>query len=150
MGKPKRLPAPPPSATKNIPKAAGIIRRAEGCPSWRFSEICLDGEWGWGDPSAARVLDFLAWSKAYESMTWPEIYKGGQAGKSFPKEDLPLKAQNELRRTRHDDVDDIVELRPAGKPRTFGVRHGSALLLLFSDPNHTFYPTKNNRRPTGN
>jgi hypothetical protein len=27
-------------------KIAGVVRRVEGCPSWRFSEICADGAWG--------------------------------------------------------------------------------------------------------
>ena len=141
------------SSRKSIPESApAVVRRAHGRPSWRFSEICPDGEWGWGeDESAAtKVIEFLGWSKNYESMTWDEIFQGGQAGKSIPKENLPRNARNELRRMRHDDIDNIVELRPAGMPRVWGVRHDVALLLLWWDPAHTFCPTARNRPRTGN
>lgn len=152
MARSKHFPAVvAPGAGKSIPDVIpGVVRRADGCPSWRFSEICIDGNWGWGHDPSAHILEFLAWSKSYESMTWPEIFKGGSAGKSISKELLPKESRNELIRTRHDDIDFIVELRPAGKPRAWGVRHGSALLLIFWDPRHTFYPVKNQRRPTGN
>lgn len=83
-------------------------------------------------------------------MTWDEIFRRGQAGKSIPVATLPRDARNELARTSHDDIDDIVELRPAGKPRAWGVRHDNVLMLLFWDPNHTLFPPRNRRRPTGN
>lgn len=151
MGRQKRVPTPA-KPTKHVPAASlsGICQAADGKPSWRFTAICRDGPWSWGDDPTDNILAFLGWAKHYESMTWPEIYKGGQAGKCMKVETLPKDTKNELERTGHDDVDEVVELRPSGKPRVLGVRHRDSLLLVWWDPKHTFYPTRQQQRPTGN
>jgi hypothetical protein len=83
-------------------------------------------------------------------MPWPEIFSGGKAGTSIPKESLLKDARNELKRTSHDDIEQIVESRAAGKLRAWGVGHGNALMLMFWDPEHSFFPVEHRRRPTGN
>jgi hypothetical protein len=135
--KKKNVPEPPPSV-KRVANLPGILASAEGKPSWRFSSACRDGDWAWGE---AATVAFLSFSHQYESMTWPEIFKGGNAGKLISTDHLPSPAQAELARISHDDVDDLVELRFSGLLRAWGVRHGSVLCLLWWDPDHTVFPS---------
>jgi hypothetical protein len=75
-------------------------------------------------------------------MKWPEMFRNGSAAKSIAVGTLPPDARNELERTKHDDVDELVELRPAGELRIFGVRHEDVLSLIWWDPHHRFFPPK--------
>ena len=148
MTRQRRLPDQPVVVSKR--KLPAIAVKAEGCPTWRFSAIRTDGPWSWGDDPSTNLLQFHEWAKDYETMTWDEIFRNGSAGKTLAVETLPKAARAELARCHHDDIDEVVELRPAGKPRVLGFRHGSSLLLVWWDSGHSFFPVKKNRPPTGN
>ena len=74
--------------------------------------------------------------KAFESMTWSEIYQDKDKNHDVKKEDLSKDAQKRLIKIRQDDVDLLFTLHLSGMRRIWGIRDGRALKILWYDPEH--------------
>lgn len=88
---------------------------------------------------------------SFESQTFGELKRGSAVG--LIKRVDNLKPVPELRRDLERlQLDDLYlwELRFSSAERVFFAQSGPNLFLLWWDPDHTRYPTKRYRKPTGN
>lgn len=112
-------------------------------PVWLVSSLDMEGRWGWHNIDRGlfeKVHDRL---KSFETMSWTAIE---QADCHFIScTDIVRDAQTRLVELQQDDIDDLFSLRVQGRIRVWGIRDGSALKLLWLDPDHEVCPsTKKN------
>lgn len=109
-------------------------------PSWRLSRLEKYGPGGWQKLAMEDGLRALAALGELERLTWREILqRDGKRNHVIPVYKLEKFAQEHLKRTKLADVDDLISLRVSGKERLWGIPQGSALLVLWWDPDHRIY-----------
>lgn len=107
--------------------------------SWRFTACDHEGPFAWGWHALETHLEKL---KHFESQPWGQSEGTGVIGaKRIPLDSLSNEATKRLRRLQLDDVDALWELRLAGKPRFWGMRHGNCFHFLWWDPDHKVCPS---------
>lgn len=78
----------------------------------------------------------------FESMTWNQILVvGNKQDHAMEVWKLCKEAQQRLGQIGLGDAATLVSLRLSGKERVWGLRQGSALLLLWWDPEHLVCPS---------
>jgi hypothetical protein len=127
--------------TKKEPRAGADPSSSQReLPTWRFRIVDTGGPWCWsamGTLTARRVLKRL---QDFESMKWGEIL--GADHHAIPAERLIQKARDRLAEIKQDDADEVISLHVTGKERVYGIRDGSALKLLWWDPEHEICPSE--------
>jgi len=105
-------------------------------PSWRFSIVDVEGEWGWGKIRDVKTLiDIKDKLKHIENNTWEEIGKNGSHFVEVQK--LCKKARNRLRELSLDDYDQLYSLRLSAKERIWGTIEQEVFYVLWWDPEHS-------------
>jgi len=105
--------------------------------AWQFSKLDMGGKWCCKKIDVKTLWGFLYKKiKAFESMTWSEIYQDKDKNHDVKKEDLSKDAQKRLIKIRQDDVDLLFTLHLSGMRRIWGIRDGRALKILWYDPEH--------------
>lgn len=111
-------------------------------PSWRFTKLELVDPFGWHAINTEQLHYVREKLQHFESMTWNQILVVGKKfNHSVKTRSLAKKAKDRLRDLHLDDVEELVSLRLAGEQRIWGIRQGSALLLLWWDPDHKVFPS---------
>lgn len=106
--------------------------------AYRFGMCDHGGEWAWSWDALAQHHTKLS---DFETKTWNEIITKGSVGAcSVRVANLPSRAQARLRKLKHDDTDELWELRVGNKPRFWGQRHGSCMCFIWWDEGHTVFP----------
>ena len=114
-------------------------------PSWTFKK-CDKEEWPL--PQGNELYDLLLKLSTFEGLTWGEILKAS-GGRSHGTnnhyenvEDLIDRAQKRLIELKMDDIDRVFSLRLQGAVRLYGILEDGIFSLLWYDPDHEIYPTK--------
>ena len=132
----------PPTGGRKEPRLPPVGNPNLMYPAWQVALLELVDPFGWhtiGESDLRFVLEKLA---SFESMTWTDILvKGKFQNHPIPVADLCSEARRRLADLNQDDIDELVSLRLAGKPRIWGIRDGHLLKLLWWDPNHQVYPS---------
>lgn len=103
----------------------------------------IDGPFGWRTIEAAKLDAVRERLSHFESMTWHEILTAGKKQNHAIKvEQLSDAARKRLEEIDRDDIEGLVSLRIAGKERVWGIRDRDVLRLLWWDPEHRVYPSK--------
>jgi len=84
------------------------------------------------------------WSAAAVAGAFPETHE------LVAVDEAPTKMRRRLREIQRDDLDMLVEFHIQGKVRFWGARRGNVCHLLWWDPEHGVWPSKRQRKPTGN
>lgn len=113
-------------------------------PTWRLSAIDMDGPFAWrgiSGPDLLRVQDYLT---RLERMKWSEIL-GRSTGNHQPKVNLISAAAQQRLRELDIEVERLVSLRLTSLERIWGIREEAACSMLWWDPKHRVYPTRQRR-----
>lgn len=99
-------------------------------------------EYGWHEvESREKLFEIIERLKAFESMTWGEIIKNDTTGSHFIEgyrlTDRDAKKKLESLKVSLDTF--VCSLRHHKRERIWGIREGSALKLLWWDPEHLIY-----------
>lgn len=111
-------------------------------PTWRFSLLDIDGPFGTGKESLAKInLAEVIWPKLrdFESMTWKEIV--GNGSHKVAVSDLAVAARKKLTKLNMDDIEELFSLRLMGKQRIWGILDNNAFRILWWDPDHLVCPS---------
>jgi hypothetical protein len=100
------------------------------------------GPWGWAKADPQKLGELREKLSNFETMAWNEVFRSGSKNKRIPVEHLCPDAQRRLEKRRLDDVEELYELRIAGKPRIWGIRQDAVYYLLWWDPEHTVCPSQ--------
>jgi hypothetical protein len=107
-------------------------------PVWRIGRIDAGGPWCPHEMTADDFGALLKRLKDFETMTWPEIERGGSH--FIGTESLIAEAQKRLADLHLDDFEQLFSLRLHGKPRLWGLRFGSIFSALWWDAEHAICP----------
>jgi hypothetical protein len=112
-------------------------------PVWSVAIFDHAGPWGRNtcDRDGALWEELFPKLKAYESMTWGEIYKDKKRNHSVSVGGIIKAARDRLRELKLDDTDELFRFRLSGAGRVWGIRDGRVFLLLWWDPDHAVWPT---------
>jgi hypothetical protein len=111
-------------------------------PSWRVSKIETSDPFGWHVIDEEKLTDIRAKLAQFESMTWNEILVASKKqNHSVFVGNLCKEAQERLQAIGLGDVESLISLRLSGRERVWGWRQGTALLLLWWDPEHRVCPS---------
>lgn len=109
---------------------------------WGFSQIDLDGPYGWRQLTADHLTDLQKKCEDWETMRQSDLFGHG-GNKRIPLHELSSDAKKRLISLELDDVDALWELRLSGKRRLWGMRLQHVFYLLWWDPEHEVCPSKN-------
>jgi hypothetical protein len=129
---------PPP--VKSIPRQD---RQRDECPSWHFSILDWEGDWGWSKLSNTDFCTILRWMKDVECLSWKEIQiqtVSRAKHHKMPIGELCRDAQKRLEELCQDDIDEVFSFRLDGKKRLWGIVERGIFKILWWDPEHTIYP----------
>ena len=85
--------------------------------------------------------------KNFESMTWQEIFKSNQ-NHSVKIDRLATDAKTRLEEMGQSDIEDLVSLRIASRPRIWGILENATLKIIWWDPEHVICPALKSTRRT--
>ena len=104
---------------------------------------CRDAFGAWHYLSPEKLHEIREKLSNFESMTWHQILvEGKKQNHTVEVSQLSPAARTRLPQMKLNDIDRLVSLRLMGKERIYGIRQGSALLLLWWDPDHAIYPVE--------
>jgi hypothetical protein len=113
--------------------------------SWRFGDGDRGGTWPW-EPSgfAAEVaLELLTFLAEMDKMTWAECSQSWKPRrKRVEASGISAEAQDRLRSIHKDDTEFLEEFRVSGPGRIWAIRVGHVCHVLWWDPEHTVWPTR--------
>ena len=139
----KRVRSAQPEPRKTIPRVA--IQR-DAFPSWHFSSVDWDGEWGWGKLGLQDYRDLIEWMKTIECQNWGEVLQQSATRNAkhhtMPRGELCRGAQKRLEEICQDDTDEVFSFRLSGQKRLWGIVQNNIFKILWWDPLHTVYPVK--------
>ncbi|NEW33824.1 hypothetical protein GV791_14800 [Nocardia cyriacigeorgica] len=156
MGKPKPRRIPTPPAPKGVtgnrtPPRPRILQTPSGENHLRIRlrHVDVGGPWCLTKITPEQFVDLLGRLKAFESMTYNEIFAPGKdEGKVYAVDKIPNRAAlDRLTELQLDDMTEIARLRISGKGRLYGFapNRGPDFWVLWWDPEHEIWPsTKRN------
>lgn len=113
--------------------------------TWRFSFADRNHpEWGWNHLTGNELEEVLNKFHEFETMSQKSLHRGGNH--EYPLSNLPQKAHNRLIEIQKDDWDQIMSFRISGAKRVWCLKSGTLMRVLWWDPKHTVYPTKQARK----
>ena len=122
---------------KKKPRAISLGDTNRQTIAWQFSKLDIGGKWCCKRIDRNTLWGFLYGKiKAFESMTWSEIYQDKDNNHDVKKEDLSQTAQKRLIKIKQDDIDSLFTLHLSSMRRIWGIRDGRALKVLWYDPDH--------------
>lgn len=120
---------------------------------WVFHRVVRTGKFSFtsdrSDFDSKEILDTVI---EYNQLTWAEIMRAthGTRGKTNHHyigdhlDDLSKAAKDDVRKfVEEQQLDKLFSFRLNGKTRIYGLRDGEKFEVMWYDPNHEFYPTKN-------
>lgn len=109
---------------------------------WCTSEVDLGGPFSWGSCEHAQIFsDVIPRLQALETMTWSDVHSTGSHPISI--EGLCKDARDRLSAIgKNDEYQELYSVRLSGRERIWGMRVGSALYLLWWDPEHEICPSR--------
>lgn len=112
-------------------------------PSWRLSRLEMVDPFGWHNIKTSQLHYVRERLQNFESMTWNQIIvEGKKHNHTVKTSSIAKTARDRLKDLRLDEVDELVSLKLSGEERVWGIRQGSALLLLWWDPLHKVCPSR--------
>lgn len=134
--RPKKKPQIPPTKhPRSIPSASPLNLG----PSWQISLLEMAGPYGWKKITPDHLTAVHDRLKNFESMTWQEIFKSNQ-NHSVKIDRLATDAKTRLEEMGQSDIEDLVSLRIASRPRIWGILENATLKIIWWDPEHVICP----------
>ena len=129
------------------------LKQSEHFFRWSLNIVYTSGKWGLTDDVLKnKWCPNNGLRKALlnrESMTWAELANQvggpnrGTNNHHVPVSKIRSEAQELLKKSSLDDLDEIYSLRIKGKERLYGIIQDYVLYILWYDPKHEIYSTKN-------
>jgi hypothetical protein len=129
-----------PRSQKNPARATSPESRYNEKPVWMVGSMDFDGPFGWKQVDRAdTLLAIHERLRNFESMTWGDLKDTGSH--SVALDQLSPDARKRLEEIQLDDLGQLFSLRIAAKERVWGYYSGSALKILWWDPDHLVCPS---------
>lgn len=138
--KPKHKYNPLPVKKPTISENVDSIERMRF--KWRTTSQYVDyddEEWGWNNVTMKLFFNkCLSFLQHYEDKTWAQMKEEGHCHPA-PLKGIVVRAQNRIIKM-HGDMDDLYQVKAAGKCRLFGRKDGQIFFLIWHDAKHEIYP----------
>ena len=108
---------------------------------WRFSRRDKDGPFSWGAISAEDTRRVWARLAEFEKMDASQL-KEAASNHSAPSSEVSQEAKKRLRELQLDDQENLWSFRITQQRRFWCIKHENIYALLWWDPCHKVYPTK--------
>lgn len=110
-------------------------------PSWLVKHVDLEGgPFSWSEMQRHELPGLIDRLRLFENMDWREIERQ-RSSHSMPATVICKAARDRLEELEL-EVETLYQLQVAGRARVWGLRLGSAVALLWWDPEHKVYPVE--------
>ena len=135
----KKVATPDAPTKKSVPTWAEAPNFERRPLSWKFSRADLQGPWAWAAFPAGRFAELFTKLAALETMNLNDGRRGPHS--IHPIESLPKATRARLLEIGRDDLDRLISFHLDGPGRVWCCEYDSVMFILWSDPDHTVYPT---------